>query len=457
MAQHRIFIVLFFTILFSSAVPNALIAQSDPDLEYRKVRVTFVPGLSTNGIEAPQYSAKYSLNILAGYHGGLDGYELGIVNINRYYSRGVQIGVLNATGGDLAGIQMAGLSNFSGDDQEGIQFSGLGNISGGTMQGIQFSGLSNIAAESLQGLQFTGGINLSDEMQGLQLAGIGNIAGGSMEGLQFAGIVNLAGGSSQGLLVSGGANISGGEMQGLIFSGAANISGGETQGLILSGGVNITSEMQGIIGSGILNTASRMQGIQFTGGANIFNTAQGVQIGLVNVGREFRGVPVGLISFYGNGRKNVDFWFSDGGFAHLGLNLGTHEIYNKIFAGYNTLIAERDVWTLGWSIGSYRTLDEAWNRPQLDDYYSTHDFTIKNIFDSEWSRTPNWIYSYSYLLGRNFNNGLSVYAGPSANLQISSQEGNSDYTWYSLIERSRAERDIRFWIGINAGIRLFGQ
>jgi len=459
MAQSRTFLILFLSLFYLSVtiLPAQLQAQSDPELEFRKVRVTLVPGLSTNGIEAPRYSAKYSLNLLAGYHGGLDGYELGLININRYYSRGVQIGILNATGGDLEGIQMAGLVNFSRVDHHGIQFSGLGNISGGNIQGIQFSGLGNIAAGSIRGVQFSGGLNLSREMQGLQFAGIGNITDGSMQGLQFSGVTNISGGSSQGLLFTGVTNISGGEMQGLAFSGAANITGGTAQGLIFSGGVNIANEMQGFVGSGLLNTATHMQGIQITGGANIFDRAQGIQVGLVNVGRSFQGVPVGLISYYGDGRRNIDFWLSDGGFAQLGLNLGTHEIYNKISAGYNTLISDRDVWTLGWSIGTYRTLDEAWNRPELDDYFSTHDFTIRNVFDTNWNRTPNMIYSYNYLLGKNLNGGYSLYAGPSANLQISSQEGNSDYTWYSLIEGSRAGRDIRFWIGFTAGVRLLGQ
>jgi len=66
------------------------------------------------------------------------------------------------------------------------------------------------------------------------------------------------------------------------------------------------------------------------------------------------------------------------------------------------------------------------------------------------------MYSYRYLLGRNFSGG-AVYAGPTANLLVSQVEGNSDYTWYSLIDRTISDRDVRFWIGLSAGFRLFNQ
>ncbi len=71
-------------------------------MKYRAFRAAFIPGLSTNGIDADRYASKYSFNILAGYNGALEeGYELGgLANINRYYAHGLQI---------------AGLGNYSGE------------------------------------------------------------------------------------------------------------------------------------------------------------------------------------------------------------------------------------------------------------------------------------------------------------------------------------------------------
>lgn len=134
-------------------------AQHDPDLKYRKFRVTLFPGLSTNGVDAPDYSAKYSLNIIAGYHGALDGYEIGVININRYYSEGLQLGVLNGTGGDMAGLNIGGLGNYAHGDMQGLQFAGLGNLAEGFVQGLQFAGIANIAGNDIQGIQAAGILN----------------------------------------------------------------------------------------------------------------------------------------------------------------------------------------------------------------------------------------------------------------------------------------------------------
>lgn len=417
-------------------------ADAEDDLLYRKFRVTLVPGLSTNGMDAPQYNAKYSLNILAGYHGGLEGYEIGLVNINRYFSRGMQAGLLNISGGEMSGVQLSGFGNLSSGELSGLQFSGMVNISGSSMQGLQFAGLGNLAAAEMSGIHMAGLMNLSgDKMEGLQFSGIGNLSGGDLSGLQFAGIFNL----------------SGGDTQGLQFSGITNITGGSAEGITMSGITNISQHVMGISGAGIINLSDSFEGIQAAGIANIAGKGQGLQVGLINYARHFEGVPVGLISYYGNGRKNLDLWFTDGGFTHLGLTLGTYDVYNKISVGYNTLISDRDVWALSWSIGTYQTLDKAWNRPELGEYFSTRDFTFQRIVDGKWSDTPNAILSFKYLLGRNITPNTALYLGPSLNLQVSKEEESSDYSWYTISEATRAGRDVRFWIGFTGGIRLFGQ
>lgn len=432
--------LLFFTssLLFTQSLSAQ---ETEDDLLYRKFRVTLVPGLSSNGVDAPRYNAKYSLNLIAGYHGGLDGYEVGLVNINRYFARGLQAGLLNASGGEMSGIQFSAFGNVSASDLSGVQFSGMGNISGGEIQGIQFAGFGNVSSSNMQGLQFAGLMNIANDMQGMQFAGIGNLSGRDIQGMQFAGIFNMAAG----------------EMQGLLFSGITNLSGSSIQGIIFSGITNISREFQGIGGAGITNISQSFQGIQLAGIANIADRGEGIQIGLVNYAREFEGVPVGLISYYGNGRKNLDLWFTDGGFTHLGLTLGTNPVYNKVSLGFNPLIGDRNVWSLSWSIGTYRTLDEAWNRPKLRSYFSTHDFTIQRIFEGGWDDTPNAIFSYKYLLGKNITQKTALYVGPSVNLQVSKQPDNSDYTWYSITEGTRAGRDVRFWVGFTAGVRIFGQ
>lgn len=434
-------LILILCMSATSPAQSQSISESEDDLRFRKYRVTLVPGLSSNGIDAPRYNAKYSLNILAGYHGGLDGYEIGLVNINRYFTRGLQLGLLNASGGEMSGIQLSGAGNLSSGPQSGIQISGMGNISGSSMEGVQFAGFGNISAENMEGLHFAGLMNIANDMEGLQFSGIGNLSGNDIEGLQFAGIFNMAAAG----------------VEGLQFAGITNISGNRSEGIVMSGIANLSRDFEGISGAGIVNVTRSFQGVQIAGITNIAERGQGIQIGLVNVAEQFEGVPVGLVSYYGNGRKNLDLWFTDGGFTHLGLTLGTLPVYNKLSLGFNPLIGDRDVWSVSWSIGSYRTLDDAWKRPNLRNYFSTHDFTIQRIFDGRLDDTPNAIFSYKYLLGKNITPKTALYVGPSANLQVSKQERNSDYTWYSIFEGTQAGRDVRFWIGFTAGVRIFGQ
>lgn len=399
-------------------------AQQNPDLKYRKFRVTLLPGLSTNGVDAPNYSAKYSLNILGGYHGALDGYEIGIVNINRYYAEGFQLGVLNGTGGDMAGLNFASLVNYARGDMQGLQFSGLANISEGYVQGLQFSGLLNMGADGIQGLQF---------------AGIANLAGNDIQGIQASGIVNAGAG----------------DMQGIMMSGIGNFSGGYSQGILMSGILNVANEMQGISMAGILNVSRNMQGIQLAGIANIADEAQGIQVGLINIADEFEGVPVGLISLYGNGRKNVDLWVSDGGYTNIGLKLGTMDVYNMISLGYNSALNSDDLWSFGWTIGVHSPLEEAWNNERFDGYFRMKDLSIQSIQEDDDNVWENSMYSFRYLLGKELGRNVGIYAGPSLNLLISDEDDPKDYSWYSIFDGNRGGHNFDFWVGFSVGVQFF--
>jgi hypothetical protein len=391
---------------------------------HRDVRITIVPGLGTNGIEAQNYSAKYSLNLIAGYHGGIDRFEIGPVNINRFYTQGLQIGVVNYSGGMMQGVNLAGAVNLSRRDMRGLQVAGLVNASEGVIQGIQFAGIANSNWQSTLGIQF---------------AGITNVSRQEVLGIQLAGVVN--------------ANYN--NAQGIYFAGFGNFNTGSAQGVFISGVTNAARDFQGFASAGIVNATRYMHGIQVSGFMNVAYRATGMQIGLINVAREFRGFPVGLISAYGNGRHNIDVWTNDGGFTHIGLKLGTRHIYNMVSLGYNPLIENRDVWSWGWTIGSYRDLAERWRDSKYDGYFSISDFSIKNIQEGRAVISLDNIYSYRFMLGKDFTNGFKMYAGPSLNLLISKAEESNEYTWYSIISGTTRDRGWRFWIGFSLGLQFF--
>ena len=404
---------------------GSIFAQSsDRELEYRPVRINLIPGIGTNGIESREYTAKYSLNIIGGYHGGLDGYEIGLVNLNQYYTRGFQVGAVNATAGDMTGVNLSAFANFSRRDMRGMQFSLFGNAAEGRLEGIQAAGLVNTSVLS---------------MRGIQLSGLANIVGGNMQGAQ----------------ISGGINTSVENAQGFMFGGFGNFNAGVADGIFVAGVSNFARDQRGITVAGLLNMTRRLQGVQISGLANLAYRVQGIQVGLINFAHDFEGIPIGLISYYNNGRKNIDYWISDAGFQNFGIKLGTSRVYNMISFGYNPFLEGREVWSVGWTIGTYKPLDEARNNPRLERFFRTKDVSIQNFQEGNFSTRINTIYKYRYLVGREITNYFGIYAGPTVNLMISRESRSNEYTWYSLFSGERGGSDFALWIGFAAGTRLF--
>jgi hypothetical protein len=467
--------ILIFTFLTGATFAQDQDNKEEPDLEYRKWRLTLFPPLSTNGVKAPTYTARYSINILGGYHGGLDGGEIGgLINYNKYYTNGFQLsGLANITDGEMAGVNLSGGANISSDDMAGIQVAGFGNISGGYLEGIQAAGFLNVAGKSSSGLQFAGIGNIAKgdleglqgagivnaawgDISGLQAAGVANIAREDVEGLQAASVFNFAGSDIAGLQAAGAANIALGDIEGLMAAGIVNIARKNASGLFAAGFLNIANNVEGIIFSGGANISQNMTGIQFASLLNASRKATGVQIGLVNIAEEFEGVPIGLISLYGNGRKNIDIRFSDGGFTDIGLTLGTYRVYNTAIFGYNTLL-DRDAYRVGLAVGLEKNISDSFENWEDESMYVNQEFAVTHQFEQEWSRDLNLIYSYKFLIGKRFGSGLSLYGGPSLNAQVTRVPEAADYTWYSLWSPDRKGRQYRFWVGFTAGIRLFKQ
>ena len=113
-----------------------------------------------------------------------------------------------------------------------------------------------------------------------------------------------------------------------------------------------------------------------------------------------RECPVGLISLYGNGRKNIDIWGDELGFVSAGLKTGTIANHNLLSFGFNPAITDRDVFQLAWHVGRIKTLDEAWNRPSLDRYFVKRDWSFTVLVDGDRDLVDrNHLIRYRYLLG----------------------------------------------------------
>jgi len=214
-------------------------SQETSEKDARKFQVSFVYPIGSNGQNSDEISNDISFNLLAGYTGGVESFELG--------------GFYNLVNGRVKGAQIAGFGNAVRGDVSGFQLAGFINTNKGMMNGFQIGGFSNLVL---------------DDVDGIQLGGFLNTTKGSMEGSQLAGFLNIATDYSRGLQLAGFSNIADG-----------------TRGAQISGFMNRTGELGGVQVAGFTNKAKEVKGVQ-VGIVNIADTVTtGTQVGLVNISK----------------------------------------------------------------------------------------------------------------------------------------------------------------------------
>jgi len=158
------------------------------------VQTSLLPSLGSHGIMSGQIVNNFSLNILGGYNGGVNGVELGgLFNINKQEVKYVQAaGLFNIVGGNSKGVQLAGINNNDQKSIEGIQAAGIYNMVKDSINGVQLAGIFNHVSNS-KGIQAAGIYNCTRKnSKGFSIAGIANITGNEASGMQVAGIFNKA-------------------------------------------------------------------------------------------------------------------------------------------------------------------------------------------------------------------------------------------------------------------------
>lgn len=145
--------------------------------KYVPFHFSFIPPLSSNGINASQYTNGASFSILAGMSANERNFTFASIS--------------NVIANEARGLQFAGISNYIGKQGQGVAFAGITNITKGTYKGVQLAGIINTTKGTYKGVQFAGLLNTSKDITGLQFAGLLNIAG-KVRGVQFAGLLNIA-------------------------------------------------------------------------------------------------------------------------------------------------------------------------------------------------------------------------------------------------------------------------
>ena len=146
-------------------------AQKTDSLRSFPAQVSLVYPLGTNGVLSKNFSYNFSLNILTGKVGGLNGMEVsGLFGMVNNSAVGFQFAGLSSIVGDkMSGMQTAGIMNIVGDGMVGMQTAGILNIVGDCAKGLQVGGLANVVGDKMNGVQIAGIYNRAKTLKGLQI------------------------------------------------------------------------------------------------------------------------------------------------------------------------------------------------------------------------------------------------------------------------------------------------
>ena len=243
--------------------------------KYVPFHFSFIPPLSSNGINASQYTNGASFSILAGMSANERNFTFASIS--------------NVIANEARGLQFAGISNYIGKQGQGVAFAGMTNIAKGTYKGVQLAGITNITKGTYKGVQ---------------LAGITNIAKGTYKGVQLAGIINTTKGTYKGVQLAGLLNTTKGTYKDVQFAGLLNTS----------------KDITGLQFAGLLNIAGKVRGVQFAG--------------LLNIAEE-SDCPIGLVNIVKRGEMGIALTYDILGNGIVSFRSGGKYTYGIIGFGYN--------------------------------------------------------------------------------------------------------------------------
>jgi len=350
---------------------------------HEMVQVTLIPTISTNEIP-DSITNTFSVNILYGINGGVEGFEIG------------------------------GFGNNIKNNMKGLQLAGFWNRVEGNVNGTQLAGAFNHNTGYMRGIQLALGVNLTNETKAVQLAGISNIVKQDFAGIQIALISNYVHIHSNGIQIAGFYN--------------------RTRG---------TAYQQYSLG---FNKASTVQSRQ-VGLINTATYVKGQQIGLFNFSQETKHTPIGLLSYSKKGYNRIEIGGAESLFANFGFKMGVRRFYNIFQFGYrftnDTWSLGYGIGT-GISIANRQYLHIEW----ITSHVNEGDWwTKKTNWLNQWKFTYDWQIGKqptSLFIGPTFNwliskiqdkeTGLVVGSNlPSYTLLNTNRENANWKMWFGLI------------------------
>ena len=373
---------------------NSYAQKDSKTLQTRPFQMTFVTPLGTNGLDAWNITNNVSINIYAGYNGGLDGVELsGFGSMLRY---------------DMIGTQISGFGNIVLGSGNGIQLAGFFNYTQETFKGVQLAGFSNVALDSLNGFQLSGFFNVSVD---------------HIEKMQVSGFVNYSKGNDAGQI-----------------TGFSNVNKGNLHGIQLAGFSNVNTES--------------VKGAQIAGFLNYTKTLKGVQIAPFNyVDSLENGIPIGVFSIVKNGYRAFEISANETLFGVVSFKTGVKQFYNIISVG-SSIKNNNIYWGWGYGIGTMMPVKEDWNIAiellsyQInEDEWFTEALNLHNKFQITASKKVSE--NIEVFGGASWNVNVS---------ELEDYDGNafkSTITPYDTFNKTyNNETNVKMYPGFTAGIRF---
>jgi len=458
-------------------VPNdaLLTAQNVRIFEKKSVQFSVLPFIGSNYLNSGTLTNNMSFNLLAGYSGGVDGFELGgLFNMIKNDVKGLQLaGFGNLVGKDTRGVQAAGFFNITAGSVTGAQLAGFQNTLNGEMHGVQVSGFNNVTTQNVDGAQITGFVNIAFKdvnmaqlagyvnygrnIGGLQASGFLNIATGDVKLAQLSGMVNYAK-NVGGVQAAGFVNVANGNVDAAQMAGFVNYCDSVT-GVQLAGFVNVaTLNVTAFQGAGFVNYGGSVTGTQMAGLVNVsktentgtqlagfFNYAQtlnGLQLAFINISDTVeQGVPIGFFSYVNKGLHRFELSSDEVFFTNLAFKTGTNKFYNV----FKTGLGIHNSWNFTYGLGFKRFFDEHQSFSLNLDFSSVHDG------DHQMKTVGNLIKllpMYNYQLVNHFSVGI----GPSINLYTAVKQKTADSYYdiapYSLVTQTFSDTRIQLWVGL---------
>ncbi|MBK6542596.1 MAG: hypothetical protein IPG10_15185 [Flavobacteriales bacterium] len=406
--------------------------------EKRFIQLSLVPTVGTSGKLSGATTSRISLNIVAGYVGGVNGFEAG--------------GAVNMVRRDVRGVQMAGAANLVGGHTKGLQLAGAINHTMRSLNGAQIGGLGNVVWDTLSGMQLAGALNVvKGGMQGTQISGLANLTTRSCDGTQVSGGINAALGDVRKAQISGLANY-GRNVSSTQFSFGTNVALGDVGGGQVGFLANYARTVSGgQVGFGINACIGEVRGGQ-VGSLNVARKCVGGQVGLVNLSDTISGNSVGLLSIALRGYHRVDLHVTEVLPLTIAARTGTPRFYN-LFT-YSPAVDSSGRWGFGYGSGTevgYRGR----HRGNIE-WFAEH--VNEQV---EWIDAINIVGRISLTYGYVIKRRLIISAGPSFNVLFTdwrdAETGayRSGIAPYTLFEEAQDALLLKGWVGGRLAVGVY--